>query len=87
MRSIYIPIYNVFARRIYLLAVHLLSDLPKMMKKSANTVTAKLRAPTQIKVFCWPMLVIQGWMPQVMPKPTRFLIRMIVVTTCVSSNG
>ena len=52
IRYIYLLVYNVFARRRYLLAVHLLSDLPKMMKKSANTVTAKLRAPTQMKVFC-----------------------------------
>ena len=48
------------ARRMYLVAVHLLSDLPNTIKKSAKAVTAKLKEPTQMKVFCWPILVIQG---------------------------
>ena len=60
IKSANLYIYNVFARRKYLLVVHLLSDLPKMIKKSANTVTAKLRALTQMNVFRWPILVIQG---------------------------
>lgn len=54
------------------------------MKKTANMVTAKLKQPTKMKVFCSPIPSIQDWIPKEIPKPMIFLNKIMVVMTCVS---
>lgn len=74
----------------YLTDVHLLNLFPKTIKNTAKILTAELSALTQVYVFCCPIPVIHGSIPQVSPNPTTFpmiMMRTIIVAACPFSKG